>query len=145
MSTQIFIARAIAVVAHKGQRYGKEPYFRHPQDVARRVYDETQGEEIQVAAAWLHDVLEDTKVTKADLAEAGVDYRVIELVQILTREDGESYREYIIRVANNRRAATIKLADLAANLSHNPRESLRIRYMAAVHFLRGNGTAISII
>lgn len=59
-------ARAFAIDAHHGQRYGAgRPYSEHLAEVAAlaRPY----GPEVE-AVAWLHDVLEDTPTTRGDLA-----------------------------------------------------------------------------
>ena len=57
-------ARAFAVAAHGTQlrKWTEEPYWHHLRDVAQRVALLTDDEEI-IAAAWLHDVLEDTPKT----------------------------------------------------------------------------------
>lgn len=57
------LAQSIAAAAHKGQvdKAGK-PYIEHPAHVAASV----QGDAAK-AVAWLHDVVEDTPLTFADL------------------------------------------------------------------------------
>jgi len=67
-------AARFAAEAHKGQRYGDLPYTEH----LRMVHEVVDGyllpgdsfREEGVAAAWLHDVLEDTPVGQADLSDA---------------------------------------------------------------------------
>lgn len=56
------MAQALAVEAHKEQKYGTQPYINHISDVVKRVKTITQDPEV-IAAAWLHDVVEDTEVT----------------------------------------------------------------------------------
>ena len=60
-------ARLFATVAHAaiGQRrkYTNEPYIVHPEEVAKLV-TRYGGTENQIAAAWLHDVVEDTNITE---------------------------------------------------------------------------------
>lgn len=56
--------RSIIAAAHRGQvDKAGQPYITHPARVAARV----AGDENAVAAAWLHDVVEDTGLTLADL------------------------------------------------------------------------------
>jgi (p)ppGpp synthase/HD superfamily hydrolase len=64
----------------------------------------------------LHDILEDTPVTLADLRAAGYSEQVCEAIDCLTRRKGEAYEEMIERVATNPLARQVKLADLADNL-----------------------------
>lgn len=59
-------ARTVAERAHRGQfrRDGTTPYLSHPAGVAGILNDEAPE---VIAAAWLHDVLEDTKETAETL------------------------------------------------------------------------------
>lgn len=62
MSELIERAKAFAARAHKGQtRYNiaKTPMMEHLEEVASLV-KQSGGSEIEIAAAWLHDVIEDT-------------------------------------------------------------------------------------
>jgi (p)ppGpp synthase/HD superfamily hydrolase len=54
-------AQALATQAHKTQLYGTQPYMVHIEDVVRRVKQITTDPEI-IAAAYLHDVVEDTDI-----------------------------------------------------------------------------------
>ena len=69
---QVALAKGIAFVAHRGKhdRSGA-PYIDHPGRIAERFDPVT--EHVEAAAAWLHDVLEDTPVTAQELFEAGRD------------------------------------------------------------------------
>ena len=59
---------SFAVDAHKGQKrkYSDKAYITHPIEVALRVEDRFNNN-VMIAAALLHDVLEDTKVTHSEL------------------------------------------------------------------------------
>lgn len=59
-------AKALASNAHRDQKYGEQPYVNHLADVVRRVKTITQDPEV-IAAAWLHDTVEDTQVTIGDI------------------------------------------------------------------------------
>ncbi len=104
-------ALGIAYKAHKKQldRSGV-PYVFHPYEVASSMDDE-----ITCAAALLHDVLEDTRLTERYLLKHSIPKEVVELVKILTRDPNEDYFDYIRRVKTNPAAVKIKLADLAHN------------------------------
>jgi (p)ppGpp synthase/HD superfamily hydrolase len=105
--------------AHEGQldKSGR-PYYLHPLRVAMRLSHCTAAER---HAALLHDVVEDTPVTIADLRESGYSEEIIELVDLLTRRkpQGESHNQYIERIASSRnpKALRVKLADLYDNMS----------------------------
>lgn len=65
----ILHAAALAVRAHQGQRrkYTGFPYVTHPARVAGRVGLLPDVTEEMVAAAYLHDVLEDTSITREEI------------------------------------------------------------------------------
>jgi len=107
-------AKKIAYTAHEGmKRWGGEPYIVHPQRVAESLRDHSPT--IQ-AIGWLHDVIEDTSYTEADLAfEVGSN--VAERVAMITHRENETYAEYIARVGEDFIATLVKLADLEDNLS----------------------------
>lgn len=77
-------AKAFATAAHEGQerKYDGSPYIVHPTAVAKMVASMTDDEEM-VAAAYLHDVVEDTPVTGEEIHKLFGD-RVAELVYDLT-------------------------------------------------------------
>ena len=105
-------AYALAEKAHDGQvDKAGQPYLCHPLRVAQSFKDPKLR-----AAALLHDVLEDSKMTATSLLDAGIDVEIVKLVQILTRKKGESYDQYIGRIASNAKATIIKLADLDHNM-----------------------------
>lgn len=65
--------------------------------------------------ALLHDVMEDTDVTAADLFGAGMSARVVEALELLCRNPAEPYLRYIERLANDPLARKVKVADLRHN------------------------------
>lgn len=105
-------ARRLARCAHTGQvDKAGQPYYYHTARVAAHV----EGDEAK-AVAYLHDVLEDTLVTREELAW-DVPENVVEAVVALTRRDGESYSAYLKRVKANPLARQVKIADLVDNLN----------------------------
>ncbi|MGI6409379.1 MAG: guanosine-3',5'-bis(diphosphate) 3'-pyrophosphohydrolase [Gammaproteobacteria bacterium] len=106
-------ALVIAALAHAGQRdKAGQPYILHPLRMMLKL--ETEQERM---VALLHDVLEDTAVTLAELEEAGFSVEVLQAVQTLTRRPGESRMEAAQRAAQDPLALSVKLADNADNLN----------------------------
>lgn len=110
------LAHALATVAHAGQsRKGEgEPYVRHVERVAGRV-----GGWRAKTIAYLHDLIEDTPITEADLLRIGFPADVVRDVVALTRLGGETYTEFISRTLDtgSEDALRVKLADLQDNLT----------------------------
>ena len=67
-------------------------------------------------AAVLHDILEDTDVTEAQLQAMGFDQDVIVAVQALTKRKGETRLEAAKRAKADPIAREVKMADNADNL-----------------------------
>ena len=109
----IALAQRICDQAHADQfdKAGR-PYVEHPRRVASYVAAQNVS---AIMAALLHDVLEDTDLTAADLAQAGIPDEVIATVELLTRSAEVSDEEYYRRIAAHSDALEVKLADLADN------------------------------
>jgi len=117
-------AEQLARTAHEGQfrKYSGEPYIVHPEAVANIVASVTD-DPVMLAAAWLHDVVEDTNVT-IDMIEAGFGPEIASVVSDVTnvtkKSDGNrQYRKGIERqhLANaSPKAKTVKLADILHNV-----------------------------
>jgi (p)ppGpp synthase/HD superfamily hydrolase len=91
--------------------------------------------DMQTVVAYLHDVVEDSAVTLADLRDLGFDSYVLHAVDAITRRDAETYAEYIVRVgATNEVARAVKIADLRDHLQERAtlKESLKVRYDQAM-------------
>lgn len=103
-------AMKIAYAAHHGQvDYNGIPYIFHPIHLAEAMEDE-----ISCCAALLHDVVEDTEMTMEELAKE-FPPEVIEVLKLLTHEEGTDYFDYVRSIKGNPVAVKIKLADLAHN------------------------------
>ena len=112
--------------AHHGQkRLSGEPYITHPLAVAGALA-EWRMDAQAVAAALLHDVMEDTAVSKAEIAER-FGKQVAELVDGLSKLDkiefqsyqdaqAENFRKMLMAMARDLRIVLIKLADRRHNL-----------------------------
>lgn len=134
-SALISHARMYATAAHSGmgqrRKYVNTPYIEHPHAVANLVAshftpieaDAEHSTHEAIAAAWLHDVVEDTAITLEALRE-DFPSPVVELVRFVTkptRFKGETNREHMRRtnklLAEAPIAAqTIKAADILDNI-----------------------------
>lgn len=135
MSELVDRARVYATEAHQRinhrRKYNNEPYHVHLSAVAKLVAGVTEDEQM-IAAAWLHDTVEDTQATLGDI-EAAFGVPVAELVEELTDvskpgDGNRIQRKQIDRrhlAQASRRAKTVKLADLIDNCKditrHDPR------------------------
>ncbi|HWH06651.1 MAG TPA: bifunctional (p)ppGpp synthetase/guanosine-3',5'-bis(diphosphate) 3'-pyrophosphohydrolase [Gaiellaceae bacterium] len=122
------LARAFhyAAAAHEGQqRRSGEPFVHHPWATAK-VCAELRLDEQSIAAALLHDVIEDSDLELDDLrAEFGDEIaQLVEGVTKLTRTsfqsreqaEAENYRKMIVAMAQDVRVILIKLADRLHNM-----------------------------
>ncbi|MGH9287318.1 MAG: GTP pyrophosphokinase [Acidimicrobiales bacterium] len=111
----------MAAQAHRGQRYPSpeaEPYIAHPLRVMLSFLDP-----VEQMAAVLHDAIEDSDLELSDLVEAGYPADVVAAIDCLTHREGETYEDYIERVATNEVARRVKIADLQENLANNRRSA----------------------
>ena len=117
----------IAFNGHDGQiRKSGEPYIHHPIEVAKIVARDIGLDYISIAAAILHDTVEDTEVTLKDLDETvGSDIsRIVDgLTKISTlkkNEDysvqAENYRKMLLTLHSDIRVILIKTADRLHNM-----------------------------
>ncbi len=86
------------------------PYVFHPFHLAEQTEDE-----VTTVVALLHDVVEDTDITFADLEQQGFGEEVIEALKLLTHDDAVPYMDYVAEVKKNPIATAVKLADLRHN------------------------------
>ena len=103
-------AMRIAYKAHHRQLdYNGIPYIFHPIHLA-----EAMDDEISCCVALLHDVVEDTHVTMAQLAREFPE-EVIAALKLLTHDDDVPYFDYVRAIKDNPIAVKVKLADIAHN------------------------------
>ncbi|ABK50030.1 Guanosine-3',5'-bis(diphosphate) 3'-pyrophosphohydrolase [Shewanella putrefaciens] len=119
-------AYQVARDAHEGQmRTSGEPYITHPVAVAR-ILAEMRLDHETLMAALLHDTIEDTHVTKEDLAEQFGE-AVAELVEGVSKLDklkfrdkkeaqAENFRKMMMAMTQDIRVILIKLADRTHNM-----------------------------
>jgi len=110
-------AEQIARAAHEGQvDKAGVPYIEHPRRVVEWVERLSPGAPAEATAtAWLHDVLEDTDTTAADLRDHRIPGVVVTAVEALSKRPGEPVEAYFARIRENDIALVVKRADLADN------------------------------
>ena len=106
-------------MARKGR--GNEPYINHLAEVANLVSEASGGADAElIAAAWLHDIIENTETTREELADR-FSVRVAALVVEVSDDMGlpESERRRLQVVAGPHKlpdAKLIKIADKISNI-----------------------------
>jgi len=113
--------------AHRGQvRNSGEPFITHSVEVAKILAD-LQLDSVTVACGLLHDVVEDTDVTVADV-EREFGREVASIIDGLTKiaklpsggssqeRQVESYRKLLLSIAKEARVIVVKLADRLHNM-----------------------------
>ncbi|MGW7527687.1 HD domain-containing protein [Streptomyces sp. NPDC054783] len=115
--TQLTLAEveAVARTAHEGRtdKAGR-PYAEHLAAVAAGVRARG-GDAEQIAAAWLHDAVEDDALTRQWLEQAALSARTKAIVDALTKRPGEEPEAYARRILATDGARLVKEADLAHN------------------------------
>lgn len=117
----------LAVEAHKDQRRKSgEAYIFHPIAVAKIVASEIGLGASSIAAALMHDVVEDTEVTVEDI-EKKFNHKIAQLVEGLTKISqvqkdmnislqAENFRKMLLTLNDDVRVILIKLADRLHNM-----------------------------
>jgi (p)ppGpp synthase/HD superfamily hydrolase len=106
---------SVARAAHAGQtdKAGR-PYAGHLHAVAEGVRVRG-GDEAQIAAAWLHDAVEDDALSEEWLRTAALPERTRAIVLAVTRREGEPPESYARRILATPGALLVKESDLAHN------------------------------
>ncbi len=123
--TNIRKAYEIAVDAHsKQRRKSGEPYILHPIEVARICAEEIGLGPTAIVCALLHDVVEDTNITLADIKEQ-FGNKIAAIVDGLTKLDGsydsespqaENFKKVLSTLVEDVRVVLIKMADRLHNM-----------------------------
>lgn len=129
-------AMMLAYESHHGQfdKIGV-PYIYHIMEVASHM--ETEDTTI---VALLHDILEDTTVTKDKLLDLFDEY-IVDAISVLTRCQGDDYIRYIYKIKLNPIATIVKIQDLKHNMNEyrvenaNTKSTLLKRYEQALTIL----------
>jgi (p)ppGpp synthase/HD superfamily hydrolase len=123
-------ARSLAKKYHGMQKYGSHPYTKHLNDVDQALrrfgYDPDNGDDESrmlawdlVTAAWLHDIIEDTSVTRSQISRK-FNHRVAGMVYAVTNPQGGNRKwrasKVYPKITRTPHALTLKLADRVANV-----------------------------
>lgn len=110
-------AKQYALEMHGEQKYGEKPYFCHLESVVNILLNFGITDEILIASAWLHDVVEDTPAIDF---EQNFPNEIVELVKSVTSESGINRKERNLKTYPKIRAidkaVLLKLADRLANV-----------------------------
>jgi len=109
------LPKAIAIAAaghHWQKRKDGSPYILHPLRVACAL--KTEAEQV---VAVLHDIVEDSHWTIADLRREGFPEEILQALDCMTEREGESYDDFLTRAASNPISRRVKLADLEDNMN----------------------------
>jgi GTP diphosphokinase / guanosine-3',5'-bis(diphosphate) 3'-diphosphatase len=119
-------AFTLSLNAHKNDlRASGEPYFYHPYEVAMIVAKEIPLDDVSVASALLHDVVEDTtfdlKDIRAEFGDAVADIvdgatKITDIFRSHEVTQAESYRKLLLSMVNDIRVMLIKFADRLHNM-----------------------------
>lgn len=120
-------AKRLAFIAHTAcgqfRADGVTPYIAHPVRVAKltQQFDSfAPGGPLvdRLVAAYLHDVIEDTHLTRDHLVELGVSYAQIDIIERLTKAkpNDPATPDYYQGIAESVDALVVKCADRCANL-----------------------------
>lgn len=122
------IALSVANQLHRGQlRKSGEPYIIHPLLVCKSLVNLDINDDVTYAAALLHDVKEDCKLSKEQTYEMlcekyGLDKEIADLVILLSKDPDYKMKDpeeknYYEKIKKVPKATIIKIADRAHNLS----------------------------
>ena len=135
--TMLEMATQIAYKAHEGQnRRSGEPYVQHPIAVSELLSSDTER-----VIALLHDVMEDTTWTYKNIistlnrATDAENYELVDIMLVLlmlTHDKAIPYYIYIENVARNATAARVKLADICHNMSCDPTDKQKKKYLSVI-------------
>ncbi len=152
-------AREFAARVHTGQFHNHAktiPYIAHPEEVAGLVI-KSGGTDVEIAAAWLHDVVEDTPVTiedirkefgneVAEIVNGLTDFPEIEKLPIVERKAkqaervlGESVSVRLVKLADQ--TSNVRVAGLGNEFNMDLKESRE--YIAGAKRIADNCRGIS--
>lgn len=137
-----------ATEAHKGQvrKMSEEPYINHPVRIAERMQTLDGSPETAIAAALLHDVLEDCPaITSGSLLDSLVkigftETESLEIVDIVLRlsrpcKKKQNIIDYLNRINEHSYARLIKKYDLEDNMADLPAGNLLDKYKLCCEYL----------
>jgi len=104
------LSLALRAYAGKTDKAGRE-YILHPLRLMAKMKTD-----LEMSAALLHDVIEDSDITAEQLLAEGIPAEVVEAVQYLSKNENEDYQDFVARAKKNAIAAKVKAADIEDNI-----------------------------
>lgn len=98
------------------KRKSGEPFISHPIRIANALVSLGVEDEKILTVAILHDVLEDTDISKEELSN-NFDEDVVEAIELLTKKENVNLENYYRNIFFNPRACVVKIADRCHNVS----------------------------
>jgi len=144
-------ASLLAAWAHHGQtdKAGR-PYVDHPRRVAERLQVHPSflslseaAQDTALVAAWLHDVVEDTRLTISLLAELGVHRSALLHIDRLTRHRAQDPANYYAAIRSDPVSRLVKECDIADN--SDPRRLARLPLDVQKKLVRKYTTACTLL
>lgn len=133
-------AMRIAYEAHDGYFDASGvPYLFHPIAVAS-----TMKDEITTCVALLHDVMEDTAVTEAQLS-AIFPEEIMRPLRLLTLQEDDDYFAYLERLRRDPVARCVKLADIHHNMDQSRLEGTDVPQERILHWKRKYAKALQFL
>jgi (p)ppGpp synthase/HD superfamily hydrolase len=132
--------------AHAGQKYGSQPYWTHPKQVAdtgKKVFG-SKFNSVAYIVALLHDVIEDTEYGEIELLKLGYTQEILDAVKYCTKDSSLNYNANIQRIisSGNKIAMMVKFADNYVNYTGDKsswepkrREKSQTKYMKSMQDL----------
>ncbi len=105
------LAIALRAYAGKTDKAG-HAYILHPLRLMAKMSNETE-----MSVALLHDVIEDSDITAAQLLTEGIPEQVVTAVLCLSKQRNETYQDFVLRAKQNPLARKVKLADIEDNIN----------------------------
>jgi len=120
---QVKLARSVATFMHSLQTYGDgQSYTKHLQEVADTLEEFDVVDPDLIAAAWLHDIVEDTPASMGQIEEF-FGKRIARLVHAVTSERGLNRKERnsktYLKLLEYPEAIQVKLADRISNVRNS--------------------------
>jgi (p)ppGpp synthase/HD superfamily hydrolase len=142
MNEKIINAMSLAVTAHEStnHRYNSHPYVLHLSMVVHyamkyiHLVKESDRDDV-IAACWLHDTIEDCRLTYNDVKSA-TNQNIADIVYALTNEKGKNRAErgsekYYEGIRNTPNAVFVKLCDRLANIKYSKYSKSKMHEMYA--------------
>lgn len=107
----------LAETAHSNiKRKSGEPFVSHPIRIANALVSLGVNDEKILIIAILHDILEDTQVTREELLDI-FDSDVVDGIELLTKQEGMTLDYYYESIYLNPKSSIVKIADRCHNVS----------------------------